>query len=94
MQNKKKDEMIDLRSVALRYLREWKWFVFSVFCCLGLAFFYLKITSPVYQINANVLVKEQENSSSKSLSALKNFNFAMGGAVEVEDELQIISSFS
>lgn len=94
MQNKKKDEMIDLRGVALRYLREWKWFVFSVFCCLGLAFFYLKITSPVYQINANVLVKEQENSSSKSLSALKNFNFAMGGAVEVEDELQIISSFS
>ena len=90
----KKDEMADLRKLVFRYVQEWKWFVLSVVCCLGLGLFYLKTTQSVYKINANVLIKEDESQSNKGMSALKNFSFGFPGSLDVEDELHVLSSFS
>ncbi|MEG1617176.1 MAG: polysaccharide biosynthesis tyrosine autokinase [Bacteroidales bacterium] len=91
---KNKDEMIDIKEIALRYLKEWKWFILSIVCCVGFALVYLKTTEPIYQINANVLIKDDDAKSNKGISALKNFSFGMGGALDVQDELHVISSYT
>ena len=33
----------NVKELALKYLRHWKWFLFSLILALGFAFYYLKI---------------------------------------------------
>lgn len=50
-------------------LRNWYWFVISLFICLGLAFLYIKSTSKVYTRTASVLIKDDSKGGGISESA-------------------------
>lgn len=94
---KKKDEMAELRNLIFKYLKEWKWFALSIFCCLGIAAVFLKTAQKVYQVNANVLIKQDDGPSKGSgaaAAAMKSFSFGLPGSVDVQDELHVIASFS
>lgn len=74
---------INLRTFLIKYLIYWPWFIASVFICLGCAFLYLRIQTPVYNTTAAVLIKETDPRS----KAMTQTN----GAVAA---LQDISGFS
>ena len=91
----KKNEMTELRNLIYRYLKEWKWFAVSVFITLLLAFIYVKLATPIYEVNANILIKEDNGGQAgKGASLMKSFGLGFSGSMDVQDELYVISSYS
>ena len=54
------EENINLRTLLMKYLVYWPWFIASVIICLGVAFLYLRFQTPVYNRTAAVLIKETD----------------------------------
>ncbi|MDP9954606.1 capsular exopolysaccharide synthesis family protein [Epilithonimonas hungarica] len=90
-----KEEEINLREILKPYLKKWYWFFVSVFIMIVLAIIYIKITTPIYQIESSVLIKDAKKMSSASgdfgvLSGLGGF--AGMGTNSIENELEIFKS--
>ncbi|MDY6229308.1 MAG: Wzz/FepE/Etk N-terminal domain-containing protein, partial [Prevotella sp.] len=49
---------IDFQSIFRALVLNWKWFIISIIICLGVAFIYLRYTTPYYQAFAKFLIKE------------------------------------
>lgn len=96
--NKNKHDLADATAVLKKYLKHWPLFILSLIICFGVAFIYLKITNPVYQVTANILIKSEDTKGSGGLQSamMKSFSLGglIGGASDVYDELEIVSSFS
>jgi len=106
METANNKEYIDIKKYYLRYRGYWPVLVISivVFSILGLIYFYT--VPPVLQVNANILIKEDEGisgstaSSSASATAASQAmqNFAFGGnsslGSSVNDELLLLSSYT
>lgn len=91
------NESIDFPGLLKKCLNHWYLFVISIIVCLGLGYAYLKIKNPVYQVFANVLIKENRGSGgggTMQSAVMKNFSFGnmFGGGSGVDDELLVISS--
>ncbi len=84
----------NLGSLIARYRRYWWLFVLSAVACLSLAVLYLKVKKPVYQIQASVLINDNDagmpTSASKNNAFLKSLSFGSGGGVE--DEIVVMGS--
>lgn len=82
---------------AMRY---WKWFLISVVVCVSLSVLYVCVTQPVYQVDANVLIKsdaEKGGASAAMSSMLQGFSFGSSlnvGGGSVDDELLLINSYT
>jgi capsular exopolysaccharide synthesis family protein len=72
------DNALDIKKLLYAFLQNWLWFAVSIFICLLLAFLYLRYTTPVYQINSKILIKDDKSSPSANqqdlLSQLDIFN--------------------
>ena len=55
-----KEDDFNLYRLIFKYLIYWPWFVASVIICLGAAFVYMRFQTPIYNITAAVLVKEDD----------------------------------
>lgn len=55
-------EEITINDFLKPYLNRWWWFLLSILSLLILAFIYFKITSPVYNIQSTVLIKDVKKS--------------------------------
>lgn len=90
--NKTYNDIINLREIIIKYLRKWYWFVISVFICFLIAFLYLKITIPTYQVQSTILLRQDESNMGFSEMAILE-SMGMGGtSKEVEDEIQVLKS--
>ena len=89
-----KNGLLEIKNLIFRFLREWKWFALSMMTTLIIAVAFIKIVNPVYQVNANVVIKDNEASSPTGISAFKNLGFGLGGALDINDELEVINSYS
>ena len=56
-----KEENIDVKELLFKYLIHWPWFVGAVVACLIAAWVYLYTSTPVYNISATVLIKDDKN---------------------------------
>ena len=56
-----KEEKIDFHALLFRYVIRWPWFVASVIICLAGAWLHLRQTTPVYNISASVIIKDDKN---------------------------------
>lgn len=82
-------------------MQYWKWFLISVVVCLFLSVLYVYMTQPVYQVDANVLIKNESDKGGGAgmamSSMLQGFSFGssltMGGG-SVDDELLLINSYT
>ncbi len=75
----------------------WKWFVTSIVLCVLLSVIYIYVTHPVYQIDANVLIKNESEKGGNTAMAsmLQGFSFGSSlnvGGGSVDDELLLINS--
>lgn len=89
--NPKKGELTQLVS---RYIPYWLYFLISILICCGLAKFYLHYKTPVYQISASILIKNdnqnQNNNNNSFLSPMDVFSYNK----IVENETAVLESHS
>ena len=90
--NRTYNDLINLREIVIKYLRKWYWFVISAFVCFLIAFLYIKITIPTYQVQSTILLRQDESNMGFSEMAILE-SMGMGGtSKEVEDEIQVLKS--
>ena len=68
--------MLEVRDFIFRMISEWKWFVLSSLICTTLAVLYIKIVNPIYKVNANVVIKDNDNSTANA-SAFRAIGFGL-----------------
>ena len=71
-------DLADTAALLKNYANYWPLFLISTILCLGSAFIFLKITNPVYQVTANILIKS-EDTKGGGLQAAMMKNFSLGG---------------
>ena len=90
-----KEEKIDIQQILFKYLIHWPWIVSTVVVCLIGAWIYLKMATPIYNISATVLIKdEKKGGASSQLSELENLG--MGGLFSAsqnfDNEMEVLRS--
>jgi tyrosine-protein kinase Etk/Wzc len=89
------DTEINLREVLFKYLHHWKWLVLSVLFFLALAFVYIKITTPLYLIETDLLIKQDKSNAGGGggEDILKSLNLFSSDKI-IDNEVQILKSYT
>jgi len=88
------EDILNFKKVISKLILKWPWFVISVFVCLAIAFLYSRYTAPVYQINAKILVNDDDKGGglAKQAGALMDLGGIMGGKNSVDNEVEILKT--
>lgn len=65
-----KDTPLNLFKGIKEAFHYWKWFLISVVVCVTLSVLYVWVTQPVYQVDANVLIKTESEKGEPVLQCL------------------------
>ncbi|WP_420322321.1 GumC family protein [Flagellimonas sp.] len=82
---------LDLKSLLAICLRNWKWFLISVFVSVALAILYLRYTIPEYSATAKIQILEESGQASE-LSVLADLDMFSSGTSKIEDETQLLAA--
>lgn len=87
-------DTLNIKAELEKYLRHWKWFVLGVIVSFGLAFLYLRYTTPNYSAATSILIKDNKKSGiSAELEAFKDLGIIGGGSSNNPDnEIEILKS--
>lgn len=98
--NKENKEFIDISGFIKKYIKYWPVVIISLVVCCILGVVYVNIAPRVMQINASILIKEDQGISGTSASAAKDAmqSIAFGGSslgnTSVSDEILLLGSHS
>ncbi|WP_291589348.1 GumC family protein [Bacteroides sp.] len=95
--NQADEEQINIQQIIFRYLIHWPWFVGSVVICMIGAWVYLFTTTPIYNISATVLIKDDEKGGGASMgSELEKMGLDgfMSSSKNVDNEIEVLRSKS
>lgn len=83
-------ETFNLRLFFIGYLRYWYWFVISLSIALMSAVIYMRYTTPIYNVNAVLLIKDEKKGIGTN-DMLKELEMFSGNKI-VENEMEVIKS--
>ena len=89
------EEQINIQEILFRYLIHWPWFVVSVIVCVALAWGYLRLTTPVYNISATVLIKDEKKGGGANMSSeleKMGLNGFVSSSSNIENEIEVLNS--
>ncbi|MBD3590211.1 polysaccharide biosynthesis tyrosine autokinase [Bacteroides sp. GM023] len=88
------DEKIDFQEILFKYIIHWPWFVGAVLVCLIGAWIYLRMATPVYNISATVLIKDDKKGGSGTSSELENLGLSglMTSSKNIDNEIEVLRS--
>ncbi len=84
-----------IQDIIKVFVLNWKWFVFSVVACVALCFGYIRYTTPTYQMDAKLLIKDDANNSRRRAMPGMMQMEALGMMVNsygTENEIEILNS--
>lgn len=90
-----KEENIDVKELLFKYLIHWPWFVGAVIACLITAWVYLYTSTPVYNISATVLIKDDKKGGSAGmLSGLESLGLdgMVSSSQNIDNEIEVLRS--
>lgn len=91
------EEQVNIQELLFRYLIHWPWFVISIIICIACAWGYLRLTTPIYNISATVLIKDEKKGGGASMSSdlekmgLEGF---VSSSSNVDNEIEVLRSKS
>ena len=91
------EEQVNIQELLFRYLIHWPWFVVSIIICIACAWGYLRLTAPIYNISATVLIKDEKKGGGASMSSdlekmgLEGF---ISSSSNVDNEIEVLRSKS
>ena len=89
------EEQINIQEILFRYLIHWPWFVASVIVCVALAWGYLRLTTPIYNVSATVLIKDEKKGGGANMSSeleKMGMNGFVSSSGNIENEIEVLSS--
>ncbi|HAY3535577.1 MULTISPECIES: GumC family protein [Elizabethkingia] len=93
-ENKYRNEEININEIIKPYLLKWPWFIICAILALVIAFFALKFTTPIYNVQSTVLIKDAKNNSGGAdMNVLQDLS-GFGGMKtnSVDNEIEIFKS--
>ena len=91
------EEQVNIQEIIFRYLIHWPWFVASVIICIASAWGYLRLATPVYNISATVLIKDEKKGGGANMSSeleKMGLDGFVSSSNNVDNEIEVLSSRS
>lgn len=84
---------VDYKELLFRYIIHWPWFVASLLVCFIGAWGYLHFQTPVYQISASIMIKDDKKggSGTADLESL-GFGGMMTSTQSIDNEIEVLRS--
>ena len=89
------DKKIDIQQLLFKYIIHWPWFVGAVLVCLIGAWIYLRMATPVYNISATVLIKDdKKGGNTGSMVGLEELGLSglISSSQNIDNELEVLRS--
>jgi tyrosine-protein kinase Etk/Wzc len=89
------EKKIDIQEVLFKYLIHWPWFLGAVLICLFGAWLYLHMATPVYNISATVLIKDDKKGGGAGMaSELENLGLdgLISSSQNIDNEIEVLRS--
>ena len=90
-------EQVNIQEILFRYLIHWPWFVVSVIICVAIAWGYLRLTTPIYNISATVLIKDEKKGGGANMSSeleRMGLDGFVSSSKNVDNEIEVLRSKS
>ena len=84
------DKSPSLRETVSKYVFHWPLFMLSIALCFALAFLYLRYATPVYDVRAKLLIKDEKKTPNTG-TGLEELDLFQSSKV-VENEIEILKS--
>ena len=83
-----------IKDVVYPYLLQWKWYILSILIFFVIGLFYLKISTPIYNVHATILVKdEQKGNLMSEMSAFEDLGIGTTNIKsKIENEIEVLES--
>lgn len=98
--NIEEENSFDFRTILVTFLVNWQWFALSVFIFICGAIMFIRYKSPVYQVSAKMLIKDEKSSrGGANQMLLANMQAFVGfmpqsSSTNINNELEILQSNS
>ena len=89
------DEKIDIQELLFKYIIHWPWFVGAVLICLVGAWIYLRMATPIYNISATVLIKDDKKGGAAGMiTGLENLGLdgLVSSSQNIDNEVEVLRS--
>lgn len=85
----------DFKTLITKFFIYWKWIAASVIVCLCCAAFYIRIQTPVYRIQATIMINDEKKGSfqNQMMTLQQDFGF-MSTTGGIDNEIEILRSKS
>ena len=94
--NEQDEEKINYQELLFRYIIHWPWFLASILICLIGAWGYLYFQTPVYQVSASIMIKDDKKGGNSGSADLENLG--LGGVItsaqSIDNEIEVLRSKS
>lgn len=88
------EEKVNYQELLFRYIIHWPWFVASILICLIGAWGYLYFQTPVYQVSASIMIKDDKKGGNSGSADLENLG--LGGVItsaqSIDNEIEVLRS--
>lgn len=88
------EEKVNYQEILFKYIIHWPWFVASVLACLVGAWMYLHFQTPVYQVSASIMIKDDKKSGSGNAADIESLG--LGGMItsaqSIDNEIEVLRS--
>ena len=89
------EEQTNIQEILFRCLIHWPWFVVSLIVCVALAWGYLRLTTPIYNVSATVLIKDEKKGGGANMSSeleKMGLNGFVSSSSNIDNEIEVLSS--
>ena len=88
------EEKVNYQEILFKYIIHWPWFVVSVLACLIGAWVYLHFQTPVYQVSASIMIKDDKKNGGGNTADLESLG--LGGVItstqSIDNEIEVLRS--
>lgn len=89
------EDKINVQEILFKYIIHWPWFVGTVLICLISAWIYLHMTTPIYNISATVLIKDdKKGGNTGNMAGLEDLGVSglISSSQNIDNEIEVLRS--
>ncbi|MDR0939556.1 MAG: polysaccharide biosynthesis tyrosine autokinase [Mediterranea sp.] len=89
------EDKLDFSELFFKYFMYWPWFAGAIMACAIAAWIYLRMTTPVYNVTATVLIKDDKKGGSSGMAnELDNIGLGsvLSSSQNIDNEIEVLKS--